>query len=266
MRLLGSRVLMGLGLAAAASVALPARKAMAGIAVDPTSSVTAEAGDFELGGTRSTDAVAYFPYSNTTSAFDPNAASMVLLNADNTGFGTTFSAIITGAYSMADGKVDILFTPSSDLAYSLSGNNTATGDALYHGFSASLDDISTKTSLFNNDQESNFVTNETLTLGNQAGNETNALSGNLSGTLTAGDTYELQTYAEVDGQQPFFSLDDAPFSVAALSMLSGSGSVTMSLGSPSAVPAPPAAWMGLVTLAAIGITLKLRRRPAGALA
>jgi hypothetical protein len=255
---------MGLGLAAAA--VLPASRAMAGLAVDPSSSVNAYAGTIELGGTNASDNPSGIPYNNTTTATDPAGTSSVLLNLSDASLVTNFTASIFNPFGgSATGNVQLVFTPSADLAYNLSGSHAETGPASYHMFSADLTDLSTKTQLFDNQQESYSANGETFTLGGQDGTEDNTLIGSLTGTLLANHQYGLTLASETDAmpmlfnELPFLPGLMSPFTITPMGT-SASGSVTLGLSATtSAVPLPPAGWMGLAMIAAVGALLKLRR-------
>jgi hypothetical protein len=268
MRSLRSRIVMGLGLAAAS--VLPASRAMAGLSIDPSSSVNAYAGQIELVGTNATDNPSSVPYNKTTTANDQFAGvSSVQLNLTDNSFLTSFSATVADPFSYTSGNVQLVFTPTADLSYNLSGSHTETGASSFHSFSVDLTDLTTKTQLFDNLQDSYTVYGETLALGNQGGNEENTLSGSLTGTLLANHQYGLTIGSETDGMPTLFSDFPNPAELPpgwfnSLSVIplttSSSGSVTLGLSATtSAVPLPPAVWMGLVTLAAVGASLKLRR-------
>lgn len=258
MRSLYSRVVMGLGVAAAASV-LPASQATAGISISAASSVNAYAGNTEVG-TTATDNPSGIPYNKTTTATDEVAGtSAVQFVLSNTSFASAFTANVADPFSFANGQVQLVFTPSTDLAYNLSGSYSETGASSFHSLFVDLSDLTTKTPLFDNLQSSASVTNETLTLGNQAGTDSNSLSGSLTGTLLADHQYSLSIATETDGMpQLTFALGEiTPFSFVPLGT-GANGSVSLGLA-PTAIPLPPAAWMGLATLAGIGALLKLRR-------
>jgi hypothetical protein len=269
MRSLHSRIVMGLGLAAAS--VLPASGVMAGISMDPASSVNAYAGQVELAGTNATDNPSSIPYNKTTTATDEVAGtSSVQVNLSDNAFVTGFNANVVDPFSFTNGNVQLVFTPSADLTYNLSGSHTESGPSQFHSFSVDLTDITNKTQLFGNLQESDSVMGETLALGNQDGNEDNSLSGSLTGTLLANHQYGLSIATETDGMPMLTLFNDFPFgpsSIMPFTMIAqgatSSGSVSLGLAAtPNAVPLPPAVWMGLGTLAAIGAGLKLRRKAA----
>lgn len=265
MRSLRSRIVMGLGLAAAS--VLPASRAMAGMSIDPSSSVNAFAGNVQLG-TNATDNPSAIPYNKTTTATDIGGASSVTVNLSDSAFLTNFNANLINPFDYTSGNVQLVFTPGADLAYNLAGSNSESGASSFHSFSVDLTDLSTKTHLFTNLQNSFDAQDETLTLGNQGGNMDNSLAGSLAGTLLANHQYSLSIATEADGVPTLTLLNELPFNPGSFTPsvmipvgVTSSGSVTLGLTSTTtAVPLPLAAWMGLITLAAVGAFLKLRRR------
>jgi hypothetical protein len=249
---------MGLGLAAASI--LLASRAMAGLSIDPSSSVNAYAGSIEIG-TNATDNPSTIPYDRTTTANDVSGSSAVQVNLADSSFLANFSAKLIEPFNFTSGNVQLVFTPSADLSYNLSGSNTETGSSSFHSFSVDLTDLTTDAPLFNNLQNSFDVSGETLALGNEGGNGNNSLSGSLTGTLLANHQYSLSIATEMDGLPTFNLASELPF--AALQGPASSGSVTLGLAATTtAVPLPSAAWTGLGMLTAIGAFLKLRRNAA----
>lgn len=267
MRSLRSRIVMGLGLAAAS--VLPASRAMAGISIDPSSSINAFAGNVELG-TNATDNPSTIPYNKTTTANDMGGTSAVMVNLSDGAFLTNFNANLINPFDYTSGNAQLIFTPDADLAYSLSGSNSESGASSFHSFSVDLTDLNTKAHLFTNLQNSFDTQDETLTLGSQGGNMDNSLAGSMTGTLLANHQYSLSIATEADGVPTLTLLNELPFNPGSFTPsvmipmgVTSSGSVTLGLASTTtAVPLPPAAWMGLITLVAVGAFLKLRRNAA----
>lgn len=99
-----------------------------------------------------------------------------------------------------DGRIDsrtnvhtwVYFSVSADTPYRLTGTlTTVDPSAKYVEISATLKDVDSSTILFHNHQASFGVANESFDVGETEGNESNELSGSLTGVLLAGHRYEL---------------------------------------------------------------------------
>ncbi|MBD3321586.1 MAG: PEP-CTERM sorting domain-containing protein [Chitinivibrionales bacterium] len=146
---------------------------------------------------------------------------------------------VFGAYASDFGS--IIFRPSTDVAYSITGSYYLYGEGLAEYF-VSLYQGNNGIPLFKNDQYSENAFNESFVAGGQGGNTSNELSGAASGVLSAGRNYSLNYYVVTseleDIQEPQRSTGNLTLSFHALD----------ESGNPVPVPEP-----STITLLASGL-------------
>ncbi len=118
------------------------------------------------------------------------SSSTYNFNSDNNSanFNVSLSQLRKGSFSgnIARSRGTIIFTPTTDVLYEISGNYQMSGDQRTF-FQVFLQDTSGL--LFNNFQDSRSTLNESFTLGEQGGDFNNTLVGSTAGILTAGTQY-----------------------------------------------------------------------------
>lgn len=148
--------------------------------------------------------------------------------------------------SLGNAQGVIYFSVSTNTPYTLSGNiATVDPSAKFVSLAATLSDVDTLDVLFNNDQSTFGVANQSFQLGEANGVASNDLSGSLSGTLLAGHRYQ-------------FNYGNSIYASSAGTDASATGSFMLTV-----VPEPSAfAFLGLVGLVAYGFN-KLKKRHNG---
>lgn len=135
------------------------------------------------------------PYDQSTNAVVGVSSSFALFHLGEDNFSLTSSGARAGQIdSRANVQPLIYFSPSTDTAYSISGTLTvsdpaASGKAVQ--LTATLTDVGTAAVLYNSQQESFGVVDQSFTLGGMAGNVANMLSGSATGVLLAGHQYSI---------------------------------------------------------------------------
>jgi hypothetical protein len=124
----------------------------------------------------------------TTYDFSKNGSDVTFLTSfDHTRGGQTGNAARSfGFFS---------FSPLEDLIYTLEGSYTSIGGGITT-LEARLDDQAVG-DLFYNLQQSSSAADHSFLLGQQGGNQQNALSGSMTGVLLAGRTYGLHHRYEI---------------------------------------------------------------------
>jgi hypothetical protein len=122
-----------------------------------------------------------------------NSRAEYHLNQD--GFGITSVGTRAGSLdSRSNVQPGIYFSVSLDTPYKLTGLYSVDDpglDAKFVQLDVTLADVDTASVLFHNLQESFGAVDEVFALGGTDGNQNNALSGSLTGMLTAGHRYRL---------------------------------------------------------------------------
>jgi hypothetical protein len=144
-------------------------------------------------------------YSQNTIEFSENNGQTTLLitidrhESGDSVAGNTYAGTFAGIGSdnLNEQGTALSFTVSTSMSYELSGIYGLTGDQSIRQV-AKLVDVGTSEVLFNNDQKSSNTSNETFTLGESGGDQSNVLSGSLIGQLLAGHTYEWSFGARLD--------------------------------------------------------------------
>jgi hypothetical protein len=138
---------------------------------------------------------------------------------------------IGGSYAQSDGQITI--TTTNDVHYSLDGFYNLTGSQQFTMF-AQLRDVTDNNTIFNSVQVSGATLNESFTLGEEGGDLDNNLFGDISGTLLAGHTYQLE--------YNYFLLHNSP---AAGPGATAVGDLNFNI---TPIPAPGAAVLAMVGL------------------
>jgi hypothetical protein len=181
------------GVSLAWALALPAR---ADISLE-SSSLFVRAWDGQLGSLGNSVNPASLPYFNDAhDVSDGQAYSQAdydfSASGDTGAFRFDFDQARTDvSTSFAQGFGEITITTTNDVLYSLDGFYSLTGSRFF-SMAVELTDITGGNTVFSNAQQSNATLNESFTLGEQGGDLTNVLSGDISGTLMAGHEYRLE--------------------------------------------------------------------------
>jgi hypothetical protein len=172
----------------------------------------------------------------TVHQFSRNTNDTVL---NNNGFSFDFLQQVARSgvsfTSFARNMASIRFAPTVDTDYELSGSFTGDGP-LFMSMNVTLTEVGAG-SFFSTLQTTNTSSGDTFILGQGGGNNTNTESGNLTGTLAAGTTYELFLNTNITSNS-----NDRAFS---------NGVINLDF-TPSPIPAPGAALLALIGVPFVG--------------
>ncbi|NUQ44991.1 MAG: hypothetical protein HUU22_03045 [Phycisphaerae bacterium] len=136
------------------------------------------------------------PFTQTDTRTDGASSSSTTYNftlsGDEGAFEFSFShARAAASFASAESTGEIQFTTTSTLQYSLSGQYAMLGNEWLE-VEVEIFDVTANSVLFSNRQFSDATANESLTLGQLGGDDTNTLAGSLTGTLPAGHQIRLR--------------------------------------------------------------------------
>ncbi|MCP5009260.1 MAG: hypothetical protein GY942_04685 [Aestuariibacter sp.] len=202
------------------------------------------------------------PTNTSISATDGANTSTVDIDYSVSGGQTTLSHDMT---QTRDGTVgshaqsfdnSLSFTVDVDTQYQISGNYSVTdtdnSDAGTVYFYSYLRDNTAGSTLLSSYQQSRSTTDESFTFGLQQGDDSNSLSGSLTGLLFAGHSYRWISQALTH------AYPDADSGASAL----GNFTLAIGTGAPSEVPIPPALSLFGSGLAVLGFVGWRRKRKA----
>jgi hypothetical protein len=144
--------------------------------------------------------------------------------------------------SYANGYQTVYFTANQNVAYQIDGMYGMTGD-LTIAMRVVLEDITGSIDLFDNRQTSKSTLNENFSVGGTDGDFFNDLVGNLSGTLLASHSYRFVALGFIDTESLASQLSE---------LTTASGSISLLLGDPLAVPVPATLTLFGIGLAGLG--------------
>jgi len=216
-------------------------------ASDDTSSLAAQSFNvITLDTTQGLIAVSGNSSSTSNINFSSDANSVTFSVDVENNIDNSLGLLTTGCCDEAgSGFSALTFTADVDTNYSVSGffdslSSIATETIL----SASLFDITDNIFLLNEYSESRSTVNESFVLdGISEGDYTNQLVGSLTGNLIAGHDYQYSFVTKIKSLNQFAQETE--------SIASGTGNVTLSIGTPTVVPIPAAIWLfgsGLIGL------------------
>ena len=152
------------------------------------------------------------PFDGSANASVGTSSSQAVFHLGQDGFSLTSSGARSGLLdSRANVQPTMFFSVSLDTPYSISGALSVSDPGQtgkYASLTAMLKDVGTSVVLFNSDQESFGVVDQSFTLGGTAGNQVNMLSGLATGVLLAGHEYSMyyssSIYASNSGDSASF--------------------------------------------------------------
>jgi PEP-CTERM motif len=139
------------------------------------------------------------PDSGTVTSTDSPSTSTTNFDLSDAGFLFTFDHH-RGSEAFAQGAtyISLLFIPSTDVDYAISGGYSVADDEGRHvNVFATFFDVSAQTSLYYSSQTSEFTPNEEFSLGGSGGDSYNENSGSPVGTLIGGHFYRLEFATEL---------------------------------------------------------------------
>jgi hypothetical protein len=153
------------------------------------------------------------PFNSSADAIVGASKSHAEFHLGQDGFGIITSGSRPGYLdSYANIQPVIFFSVSVDTPYSISGTlsvNDPGSSGKFASLTTTLTDVGTSGVLFNSDQESFGVVDQSFVLGGKAGNIANTLSGSPTGLLLAGHQYSLfygtSIYAANSGDSASFT-------------------------------------------------------------
>lgn len=208
------------------------------------------------GGAQESILAASLPLDTSDSVTDgfPAATNLTTYDFSNSGFTITVDHTRAGfgGHTQSRHQLPVQFTVDQDTPYALSGfYNLAGLERLT--FKGVLTDVTTAQALFRNQQESYSTANENFTLGETNGDTpygelSQFLSGDLTGTLTGGHTYELEYNFLVSHWVGSGQTADA------------NGQIVLQIGAAIPEPSTLAALGGLIGMGLVGGWWRRRRK------
>jgi hypothetical protein len=129
------------------------------------------------------------PFNITSSVTDGESTNETIYNLTTDGFNFIFDHRRAALPSDVRSSGELVFTVSQDTIYELAGSYSLTGNGDIR-YTVSLYDLNTSAFLFENSQHSSNTPDESFTVGGMEGDNF-SLSGNHTGTLAPGNTYQL---------------------------------------------------------------------------
>src|SRR5262249_1678148 len=149
-------------------------------------------------GANATDSVyePSLPAIGSATAAQGESTSTTSYSLSDASFSITFDQSVGAGQTDGDGL--ILFSPSVNIDYEISGKFTVTDvDGRLVDLYVFLFDDDAGIPLFDNYQQSLATPNESLTVGQSGGDAQNSLIGTLTGTLVAGTNYSFYAAAQL---------------------------------------------------------------------
>jgi len=198
------------------------------------------------------------PSSGAPTAIDGEAQAISMYDLSNAAFEVTPEHSITGLFGSAGETVAVFnFTVDEDVNYTAAGSfSVVSPDRRFVYLYGLLFDWDLNSFVFESWQRSVSTPNESFTLGQSGGDESNTSSGSLAGTLIAGHHYEFYISAYVSSR---ISPSTTPATASGVLSLHLSQAPEV----PSSTPVGIALLGGLVFAIAVGGLAVQRRRRAG---